>query len=363
MSESREQPHEGELILYQTAKGTLRWDNPNVFVICTLKHSDNTVSRRQEVGRGMRLCVNQRGGRIDDPATVRQANVLTVVASESYRDFVAGLQRDISESLSARPRVADADYFTGKLIQTPTGDLTVTQQMAKQICRYLVKQDYVDENDQFTSKYHDDRELEQLHPPPPELAPYAEGIVKLTDTVFSTSQLPEIEDQRKAKTNPLSANFQKREFQELWTKINRKAAYTVQFDSQELVTKCVRALDKHLSVARLQYTIQRGTQRETNSVEQLESGDRLRGGKGSESMDSCARSAGRRLHPTLILRSSSDRSRAYGSPFSACFVDSQTRCFRGHRRGTAQAILIGLYPSPILSTGDIPTPDSRRRRS
>ena len=93
------------------------WDNPNVFVICTLKHSDNTISRRQEVGRGMRLSVNQDGDRMDDPATVHQINVLTVVASESYKDFVTGLQRDISAGLSARPLKADEAYFTGKVLK------------------------------------------------------------------------------------------------------------------------------------------------------------------------------------------------------------------------------------------------------
>ncbi|MCW8799989.1 MAG: hypothetical protein OQK71_03575 [Desulfobacter sp.] len=92
------------------------WDNPNVFVICTLKHSDNTISRRQEVGRGLRIAVNQLGDRQDDPATVHQTNVLTVVAGESYKDFVSALQKDISESLSERPRVADEAYFTGKLM-------------------------------------------------------------------------------------------------------------------------------------------------------------------------------------------------------------------------------------------------------
>jgi type III restriction enzyme len=113
------------------------WDNPNVFVICALKHSDNTVSRRQEVGRGLRLAVNQLGDRMDNPATVHQINELTVVASESYKDFVSALQKDISESLSARPRVADEKYFTGKVLQTPSGEVEVTPQLAKQIYRYL----------------------------------------------------------------------------------------------------------------------------------------------------------------------------------------------------------------------------------
>ena len=131
------------------------WDNPNVFVICTLKHSDNTISRRQEVGRGLRIAVNQLGERQDDSATVHQTNVLTVVASESYKDFVTALQRDISESLSERPRVADIQYFTGKIIQKTEGTIEVTPQMAKQIYRYLVKNDYTDDNDQITQTYHD----------------------------------------------------------------------------------------------------------------------------------------------------------------------------------------------------------------
>lgn len=249
------------------------WDNPNVFVICTLKHSDNTISRRQEVGRGMRLSVNQRGERMDDPATVHQINVLTVVASESYRDFVSALQRDISESLSARPRVADEAYFEGKVLKTPAGDVVVTPQLAKQIYRYLLKNDYTDDDNRITPEYHEARKEEQLAALPPELAPYAEQVFELVDSVFSDAQMPEPSDDRKDKANPLSANFQKREFQELWSRINRKAAYTVHFDTSELVKKCVRTLEKDLTVAALQYTVQRGQQKTTASVEDLKRGD------------------------------------------------------------------------------------------
>ena len=103
------------------------WDNPNVFVICTLKHSDSNIRKRQEVGRGLRLCVNQAGDRIDSGANVHDINLLTVVASESYKDFTAGLQREISESLSTRPRKADEAYFTGKILKTPEGDVNVTR--------------------------------------------------------------------------------------------------------------------------------------------------------------------------------------------------------------------------------------------
>ena len=128
------------------------WDNPNVFVICTLKHSDNTISRRQEVGRGMRLSVNQSGDRMDNPATVHDVNVLTVVTSESYTEFVTGLQRDMSESLSERPRIADEKYFTGKVLKTAVGDVEVTADLAKDIEFYLIQNGYVDKNRHITSQ-------------------------------------------------------------------------------------------------------------------------------------------------------------------------------------------------------------------
>lgn len=249
------------------------WDNPNVFVICTLKHSENTVSRRQEVGRGMRISVNQVGDRMDDPATVHQTNVLTVVANESYKDFVSGLQRDISESLSARPRVADEDYFTGKVLKTEEGDVEVTPALAKQIYRYLVKNDYTDDQDQVAQAYHDAKEEGELAELPPELVPHAVQVFQLIDSVFSDALLPDIEDDRKAKTNPLSTNFQKKEFQELWNRINRKAAYTVHFETAELVDKCVKCLDKELHVSQLQYTIHAGEQIDDATYESLKQGE------------------------------------------------------------------------------------------
>ena len=239
------------------------WDNPNVFVICALKHSDNTISRRQEVGRGLRLSVNQSGDRMDHPATVHDVNVLTVVASESYKDFVAALQKDISESLSARPRVADEAYFTGKVLKTESGDVEVTPQLAKQIYKYLLKHDYTDDVDRITSAYHEAKKDGALAALPAELAPHAEQVFKLIDSVFSESQLPEIGDDRKPKKNPLNANFEKQEFKELWNRINRKAAYSVDFDSDELVQKAVYILndkDAGLRVTPLQYTIQHGEQ-------------------------------------------------------------------------------------------------------
>jgi type III restriction enzyme len=248
------------------------WDNPNVFVICALKHSDNTVSRRQEVGRGLRLSVNQDGDRMDNAATVHQVNVLTVVASESYKDFVAALQRDIKNTLSARPRKADEAYFTGKMFKTEIADVTVTPQMAKAIYRYLVKHDYTDDADQITPEYHEAKNEGRLAALPVELEQYAPQVFQLIDGVFSDAQLPLPEDGRKSRVNQLNANFKKKEFQELWGRINRKAAYTVQFETPELVGKCVSAIEKELKVSPLQYTVQRGEQIATATYDEVRQG-------------------------------------------------------------------------------------------
>lgn len=249
------------------------WDNPNVFVICTLKHSDSSIRKRQEVGRGLRLCVNQAGDRMDSGANVHDINLLTVVASESYKDFTAGLQKEMSDSLSARPRKADEEYFTGKILKTPEGDVIVTPQMAKQIYKYLLKNDYTDDNDGITATYHEAKKNDALVPLPPELAPYAPQIVQLIDSVFSDAALPGIDDGRKGKPNPLNNNLDKAEFKALWEKINRKAAYTVHFDTAELIKKCVPALDKELWVTKLKYTVERGEQGDSVTYDGLRNGE------------------------------------------------------------------------------------------
>ena len=250
------------------------WDNPNVFVICTLKHSDNTILRRQEVGRGLRIAVNEHGERQDNPATVHQTNVLTVVASESYKDFVAALQKEIGEALSERPRVADKAYFAGKVMQTADGKtVEISEEMAEGIEYYLIQNGYVDRKKNITQKYHDDLKNEELAEMPEDLQPYQHEVIDLIETVFSDAKLPEIANDRGVKTNPLNDNFEKEEFKKLWQKINQKAAYSVEFESAELVEKCIGVINKELRVTPLQYTVQRGEQKADLSHDQLKSGD------------------------------------------------------------------------------------------
>ena len=248
------------------------WDNPNVFIMCMLKHSDNTISRRQEVGRGLRLSVDQNGDRIDQVAIVHDVNVLTVVASESYRDFVTGLQAEVAQALSARPQEANEDYFAGKTLHVDGRTVVVTPKVAKQIYRYLIKNDYTDDDDHITEKYRAARDAAELAELPVELHPLGDQIFNLIDSVFDESQLPRIDDGRKPKTNRLNANFQKAEFQELWSRINRRCVYRVDFQSDELIRKAVATIDQHLHVTQLQYVVQSGQQVSDVTDAQVRSG-------------------------------------------------------------------------------------------
>lgn len=248
------------------------WDNPNVFNICMLKQSDNTISRRQEVGRGLRLCVNNRGERMDDPATVHDLNVLTVVASESYQDFVGGLQKELKESLSARPQKVDADYFVGQVIITNEGERKIAEDEARAIYRYLVKNDYTDEQDQLTQGYHDAKEAGSLADMPDTLAPLQAQILQLVAQVYSDADLPDVDDASVPKENPLNENFNSAEFKELWRRINKRAVYRVEFDSDELVRQCIKELNRDLRVTKLAVVVQTGIQSETISDSDINRG-------------------------------------------------------------------------------------------
>lgn len=250
------------------------WDNPNVFVIGMLKPTDyegSTVTRRQEVGRGLRLCVDATGQRIDDTAIVHDVNVLTVVANESFQDFVSKLQGELRESLSARPRFANEAYFQGKLLRTETADTIVGEKMAHQIYRYLFKSDYIDAADRITATYHDAKSADRLADLPDDLKPLAAPIFRLIESVFDDSKLPDFGNGRSPKESPVNQkNLDRKEFQDLWDRINHRAVYAVEFETDELVSNCVAALNRGLHVARLRYEVRRGIQKDKSTVTDLE---------------------------------------------------------------------------------------------
>lgn len=255
------------------------WDNPNVFQICTLKHSDSSTTKRQEVGRGLRLCVSQSGNRMDAETcgdSVHNINLLTVIASESYKNFVGDLQNQIKDLLYDRPTKATNAYFQGKTVMVGDESLKIDERQAKIIHNYLLKNDYIDLEDNVTDKYRADSENHCLTKLPDELTPMADAVHLLVQGIFDESVLAGmIEDGNKTKIadNELNENFFKKEFQTLWGYINHKYAYTVDFDSNELIAKSVKHINDKLQVTQLQYTSVTGTQRKDMDQFELERGE------------------------------------------------------------------------------------------
>lgn len=254
------------------------WDNPNVFVMCPLKKPDagNEVARRQEVGRGLRLAVNQEGDRQDDQATVHAINILTVVANEEFSAYVNGLQKEIMEACSRRPVLADVNFFKGKVLVAQkvtegaeeTVKHTITELEAKAINKWLYKNDFIDESDKILPAWRDAREAGTV-PELPEtltsLKPFAEDVKNLVDSVRDPSAIKKFTESKRPKPLKTNKNFTKTEFQELWKRINHKTAYTVEFSSEELVRKAIEALDRQIEIPKLTYTLRKAEQTAGNS--------------------------------------------------------------------------------------------------
>ena len=255
------------------------WDNPNVFQICTLKHGGSSpTQKRQEVGRGLRLCVNQNGDRMDVDmlgTQIQQVNQLTVIASDGYKDFVADLQKGIRDDLYERPTKATPDYFIGKTLIVDGNEVTVTDKQGRDIYRYLIKNDYIDENDHITDQYRADLANETLAQVPESCKEITDGVHALIQSIFDEHALDDmIKDGHDTKIleNALNDNFYKKEFQTLWKYINHKYAYTVEFDSEELIRKAIAHIDEKMFVAKLQYTVTTGEQGQDWDTEKLKNG-------------------------------------------------------------------------------------------
>ncbi len=255
------------------------WDNPNVFQICTLKHSDSNTTKRQEVGRGLRLCVNQNGNRMDVEScgeAVHDINTLTVVASESYKAFVTDLQLDIKNILYDRPTVATSEYFKGKYVKVNDVPTLIDDNAANVIEFYLIQNGYIDMKRKVTDKYRQDVRSGIVAELPEELKSMADGIHSLIQSVYDDSILKDMftdGHETKVKDNPLNENFAKKEFQALWREINHKYAYTVEFDSDELIKKSIAHINEKLFVSELQYTTTVGSQKSVINEYELTRGD------------------------------------------------------------------------------------------
>ena len=248
------------------------WDNPNVFQICTLRHSNSTTAKRQEVGRGLRICVDRNGTRMDAELLgedVHEVNRLTVIANESYADFTSALQRETREVLRERAVKATVAYFTGKQIKIGEDIHTVSETEASRMIVYLEDNGYIDENGVITPEYRQAVTDGTVAALPQKLQPIAEGVMKLINSIFDPKALDDmiVEDKTSIPENKLNDNFNKAEFQELWNEINHQYVYTVSYDSNELIKNVILKINAELNVTRLRYVMIEGTQNEKDVTE------------------------------------------------------------------------------------------------
>ncbi len=252
------------------------WDNPNVFQICTLKQSGSEVRKRQEVGRGLRLCVDQDGKRMDANVLgndVHNINVLTVIASESYDSFAKGLQAEIAEAVADRPKKVDRDLFLDKVVKDNSGNETIiTSDEASAIIYDLILNGYINKTGELTDKYYEDKANGELTVAD-EVKEYAANVIAIIDSVYdSKSMLPENPRSNNVELQVDSEKLNCKEFQVLWSKINSKSIYIVDFDTDELIKKAIVSLNSKLRVSKIYFKVESGQIKDIKSKEELLSG-------------------------------------------------------------------------------------------
>lgn len=253
------------------------WDNPNVFQICTLKQSSSEVRKRQEVGRGLRLCVNQDGERQDVNVLgndVQNVNVLTVIASESYESFARGLQTELAEAVANRPRAVTPELFANRVMTDADGNSEViTQNTALEIWMNLRMDGYIDRDNALTDKFYTDRANGNVHVID-EVADYGDSIIQILDSVYNAAAMQP--ENARSNNVELSVNRDKlemAEFKALWKRINKKSYYVVDFDTDELVRNSVQALNTKLRIPKIFFRVTTGTMDSISSRESLQSGE------------------------------------------------------------------------------------------
>ena len=249
------------------------WDNPNVFQICTLKQSSSEVRKRQEVGRGLRLCVNQDGERMDANVLgndVHNINVLTVIASESYDSFARGLQSEMAEAVADRPRAVTVDLFKGKVLRDTSGnEQVVDDTLAQAICYDLIINGYVDRKGALTDKFFEDKANKQVKIAE-EAADCADSVLEILDSVYNDRAMkPENARSNNVELQVDPDKLAMPEFKALWSRINSKSVYVVDFDTQELIQKAIQSLDKDLRVSKIYFKVESGSMEEVKSKESL----------------------------------------------------------------------------------------------
>lgn len=249
------------------------WDNPNVFQICTLKQSGSDVRKRQEVGRGLRLCVNQNGERMDTNGLgndVHNINVLTVIASESYDTFVKGLQTELAEAVADRPHAITVELFVGKVIKDEHGNEQVIDQDTASAIHYdMIVNGYIDRKGALTDKYYEDKANGEIKVAE-EVADSAASVLDIIDSIYDArSMQPENARGNNVELQVDEDKLAMPEFKALWSRINAKSVYVVDFDTKELIQKAIISLNSKLRVSQILFQVETGIMDTIKSKEEL----------------------------------------------------------------------------------------------
>lgn len=253
------------------------WDNPNVFQICTLKQSSSDVRKRQEVGRGLRLCVNQDGERMDANVLgndVHKVNVLTVIASESYDSFAKGLQSEIAAAVADRPKAVTPELFIGKVIKDERGNEQVIDDDTGRVIHFdMIKNGYIDKKGALTDKYYEDKANGELKIAE-EVSDSADSVIEIIDSIYSDrSMKPENARSNNVELQVDEDKLAMPEFKALWSRINSKSVYVVDFDTDELIRKAISSLDSKLRVSKIYFKVEEGAMEDIKSKEDLATGN------------------------------------------------------------------------------------------
>lgn len=248
------------------------WDNPNVFQIATLRQSSSDIKKRQEIGRGLRLSINQYGERQDAQVLgdneVQQLNILTIIANESYETFARDLQSEIADAIKNRPKLVEPRLFEGRELtindvnDNVVNKITIDNTQSAEIWTSLKVNNIVTKEKQLSDEYKTLSKEEQRtlieESLDEEYQPFTLSIQKLINSVYDSKDLP-IENENKRVTLQIDKEkYASSEFKDLWSKINRKSYYTVDFDDEEIISKSIEEINKSLTVATLKAYITEG---------------------------------------------------------------------------------------------------------
>ena len=212
------------------------WDNPNVFQICTLRDIQTERERRQTIGRGLRLCVNQNGDRLHG----FEINTLTVVALESYEEFAKKLQTEIEDDTGIHFGILEEHQFAAISVVAADGTAQpLGFEKSKVLWEHLKAAGYVDNHGNVQDSLKTALKNNTLMVPKA-FSGYLDQITAVLKKAAGRLEIKNADERRQVKTRQAVLNSD--EFKALWDRIKHKTTYRVEFDNEELVRKCSEAL-------------------------------------------------------------------------------------------------------------------------